>query len=270
MINLIDFKTKLKFLTSKWWLYLILGFLFFLPSYSAIKYPTTEIPKVIVEVLKNPIIYSYPIIFPVLKIVMLIMVLGIFLSNIRINRIFAFFISVLLLAVSLFQNSAFTNDYGFVLLTGSCILQLVVVISWLWEVLSPENVYPKPKDFQWKWILVPLVFLSYWFPMDNAANPDFSITSLFTNGAMLTYCMVTPILLFLLIAAYPRVNVVTFRITRFVGLLFGGMNMINWFILNREFWWLGVLHLPLFLLAILALFLKTKNDESRQKIKKTN
>jgi len=78
---------------------------------------------------------------------------------------------------------------------------------------------------------------------------------------MLTYCMVTPILLFLLIAAYPRVNVVTFRITRFVGLLFGGMNMINWFILNREFCWLGVLHLPLFLLAILALFLKTKNME---------
>jgi hypothetical protein len=278
MINLIDFKTKLESLTSKWWLYLILGFLFFLPSCSAIKYPTTEIPKVIVEVLKNPIIYSYPIIFPVLKILMLIMVLGIFLSNIRINRIFAFFISVLLLAVSLFQNSAFTNNYGFVLLTGSCILQLVVAISWLWEVLSPENVYPKPKDFQWKWILVPLVFLSYWFPMDNSANPDFSITSLFTNGAMLTYCMVTPILLFLLIAAYPRVNVVTFRITRFVGLLFGGMNMINWFILNREFWWLGVLHLPLFLLAILALFLKTKNmekdrigqgkilDESRRKI----
>jgi len=82
MINLIDFKTKLESLTSKWWLYLILGFLFFLPSYSAIKYPTTEIPKVIVEVLKNPIIYSYPIIFPALKILMLIMVLGIFLSHI--------------------------------------------------------------------------------------------------------------------------------------------------------------------------------------------
>ena len=95
--------------------------------------------------------------------------------------------------------------------------------------------------------------------MDNSANPDFSITSLFTNGAMLTYCMVTPILLFLLISAYPRVNVVTFRITSFVGLLYGIMNMINWFILNNEFWWLGVLHLPLFLLAIIALFLKTKN-----------
>src|SRR4030042_5262702 len=99
------------------------------------------------------------------------------------------------------HNSAFTNDYGFILLTGNCILQLVVIISWLWEVLSFENVYPKPRDFQWKWILVPLVFLSYWFPMDNTVNPDFSMTSLFTNGAMLTYCMIIPTLLFLLIAA---------------------------------------------------------------------
>jgi len=266
MNNLIDYKTKLESLTSKWWFYLILILLYFLPSYSAIQYPTTEIPKVIVEVLKNPIIYSYPIIFPIFKILMLIMVLGIFLCNNRINRIFAFFIFILLLVISIFQNSSFTNDYGFVLLTGGCILQLTMAISWGWEVLSPKNFYPKPKNFQWKWILVPLVFLSFWFPMDNSANPDFSITSLFTNGAMLTYCMVTPILLFLLISAYPRVNVVTFRLTSFVGLLYGIMNMINWFILNNEFWWLGVLHLPLFLLAIIALFLKTKNIQKQKKI----
>ncbi|GAH34148.1 unnamed protein product, partial [marine sediment metagenome] len=51
-------------------------------------------------------------------------------------------------------------------------------------------------------------------------------------------------------------NIVTFRITSFVGLLLGSVNMINWFILNRDFWWLGVLHLPLFLLAVLAISLK--------------
>lgn len=254
-----NFKIKIELLTTKWWFYLILLFLYFLPSYSKINYPPSEIPKVIVEVLKNPLISSYPVIFPIIKILMLVFVLGILISD-RINKIFAFFISILLLAVSLFQNSAITHDYGFVILTGSLILQLIMALSWLWEAILPQNVYSRPINFGWKWILVPLVLLAFWFPMNNLANPDFSVTSLFANSAMLTFCMITPILLFLLILAFPKVNLVTFRITSFAGLLFGSMNMVQWFMLNREFWWLGVLHLPLFILAVLAISLKTKEQ----------
>lgn len=248
----------LESLTGKWWFYLILGVLFFLPAYSSIKYNPAEIPKIIVEVLKNPVIYSFPIIFPVIKVLMLIMVFKIFIGNVRTNRAFALFIFILLLAVSLFQNSAFTDDYGFVFLPGNIILQMIVAFSWLWEAVSLKNVYPKPEDIGRKWILTPLVLLAFWFPMNSAVNPDFSIASLFANEAMLTYCMITPILLFLLISAYPTVNIVTFRITRFVGLLFGCMNMITWFILDRGHWWLGILHLPLFLLAVLAIFMKSR------------
>lgn len=262
MIKLLDLKTKLESLTSKWWFYLVMGVLFFLPAYSNIKYQSTEIPKIIVEVLKNPIICSFPIIFPVIKLLMLIMVFRIFIGNVRTNRTFAFFIFVLLLAVSLFQNSAFTDNYGFVFLTGNIILQMTVAFSWLWEAVSVKNVYPKLKDIGIKWILTPLVLLAFWFPMNNAVKPDFSIATLFANEAMLTYCMITPILLFILIIAYPRVNIVTFRISRFVGLLFGCMNMITWFILDRGYWWLGILHLPLFLLAVLAMFMKSKYLEN--------
>jgi len=71
--------------------------------------------------------------------------------------------------------------------------------------------------------------------------------------AGLTYCMITPVALSVLLLYYPDVNRVTLRVTAFVGLYFGIMNMLTWFVLNTEFWWMGVLHLPLLMNSIIGL-----------------
>jgi hypothetical protein len=86
----------------------------------------------------------------------------------------------------------------------------------------------------------------------------FSVSDVIFNEAGLTYCMITPVVLSILIIYYPNINMATLRITSFVGFYFGVVNMITWFILNTDFWWMGVLHLPLFLISSFGLLLSMR------------
>jgi hypothetical protein len=62
----------------------------------------------------------------------------------------------------------------------------------------------------------------------------------------------TPVLLFLLILAYPNLDgFALFRVTAFNALLYGLVNLVHWFSPDRMV--LGVMHLPLLLLAMVAL-----------------
>ena len=252
-------RNKIEYIVGKWWFYVILAIALFLPSYSTIKYASTDTTKVIEEVLRNPLIYTYPALFTLSKLLMIEMVAGVIVFSYMYRKIFAYYIFALLMVVAIFQNSANTADYGFVFLVGNAIVTVLVALAWLREAIKPENEYTKPKDWGWKWMLVPLVLLAFWFPANSLAQPDWSFAELFSNGAMLTYCMVTPILLFLLITAYPRVNIVTFKLTRFVALMFAIMNMITWFVLNNDYWYMGIMHLPLLILSVIAMCMNAKN-----------
>jgi hypothetical protein len=86
----------------------------------------------------------------------------------------------------------------------------------------------------------------------------FSLIDFFINEAGLAYCMITPVILSFLFLYFPNVNKVTLRITSFTGLYFGIMNMLTWFLLNTEYWWMGVIHLPLLINSMIGLILSTK------------
>jgi hypothetical protein len=70
-----------------------------------------------------------------------------------------------------------------------------------------------------------------------------------TNEAGLTYCMMTPVILAVLTLYHPRVNPAVMRVSAFVGILFGLVNMIVWFFVFPSGWWMGVLHVPLITIA---------------------
>ena len=57
---------SLETLTRKWWFYLVVSVLFFLPSYSSLPFDPRRTPSLIAAVLSNPLIYSYPPIMPLL------------------------------------------------------------------------------------------------------------------------------------------------------------------------------------------------------------
>lgn len=55
----------------------------------------------------------------------------------------------------------------------------------------------------------------------------------------------------------------TFYMVSFIGLIFGIMNMLTWFVLQNQNWWMGVLHLPLLILSAYGLILCREKDVQR-------
>jgi len=86
-------------------------------------------------------------------------------------------------------------------------------------------------------------------------SPDFSPARLLTNESGLTYCMMTPVILAVMTLYHPTVNPAVLRVTSFVGMLFGAVNMLVWFVVMPSAWWMGVLHIPLLMISIYAFVL---------------
>jgi hypothetical protein len=174
----------------------------------------------------------------------------------RFRVVFHGYAALLLFAIALFQNSASTEQFGLVIIIGNVVLITIVALAWLWEAVARKGEYSRAAPSPWKWPFFALAFFAFWFPANSAtAAPDFNPLSLVTNGSMVTYCMATPVLLAFLLLYFPHVNIVTFRLSAFVGLMFGGVNAITWFVLNPSMWWMGVLHVPLLLVSLLCFVL---------------
>lgn len=89
----------------------------------------------------------------------------------------------------------------------------------------------------------PIASLKWFYPLLLLTSPDFG----------LAYCFATPVFMFLLILFYPNVNAFAFRISAFIGLLYGLFNLSHCF--HPGMAWMGALHLPLLVISAVALFL---------------
>ena len=106
-------------------------------------------------------------------------------------------------------------------------------------------------------MLLPFALLVFWSPIafeGTRVVPNFDPLLLLTSPDYgLAYCFLTPVFLFLLILAWPQVDKFAFRVTAFNGLLYGLFNLAHWAVPERM--WLGVMHLPLLVMPIAALWL---------------
>jgi hypothetical protein len=253
-------QNKLERITRKWWFFLLLLILFFIPAYASKGVDPGETQNLIKEVLSNPLIYTFPLLKPIAKIIPILLVIAIIIFRTKITRIFNIYVAVLSVALALFQTTAITGTYGFVILSGNLALTLVVALFWIWEAIANKNDFTPRKQKLWKWWVVPFAFFAFWFPVDvNAITPNFSPLYIFTNESGLTYCMMTPVILAILTLFHPNINKATFRVTSFVGIIFGAINFFTWFILNATMWWMGVLHLPLLSISIYAFIISMRN-----------
>jgi hypothetical protein len=239
---------------TKWWFYLVILLLFFMiPSYTQKGASYQESQNIIKEVLTNPLIYSFAPLFWISKAAFVLLVLLLIFQGKKMPRTFASIITVFYIGIAVFQNTAQTNSYGFAILSGNMVLMLVVAISWIIEAINPKSDFSSVRVPLWKWWVLPLAVLAFWFPTDaSGITPQFTLTNLISNGSMLTYCMMTPVVLAMLTIFYPRVNIITMRLTSFVGTMFGVTNEVEWFILNPSMWWMGILHIPLITISIYA------------------
>jgi len=91
---------------------------------------------------------------------------------------------------------------------------------------------------------------AFWFPVNSqTAAPEFNPVYFVANESMVTSCMLIPVILAVLLLYFPRVNPVTLRVTGFIGIIFGLINVLTWFVLNPGMWWMGVMHLPLLIVS---------------------
>jgi hypothetical protein len=164
------------------------------------------------------------------------------------------------LIIAALQTNAFTEDYGFAIHTGSLIAVGLIGVVWLIVSIRGEIQASFQAVPRWRWLFLPFALLVFWSPLeirDTTIIPNFDPLLLLTSADYgLTYCFMTPVFLFLLILFYPKVNDFAFRVTAFNGLIYGILNLSHWFSPERA--WMGVMHIPLLVIPLAALWLARK------------
>lgn len=258
--TVLKIERQLELVTRKWWFVLIILTLFFIPPYTTKPINSEQIADIVISVLSNALIYTKPILFPVFKIIPLLLFFLLFKYKNKAGRIFSLYVTFNFLLVSIFQNMADTTDYGFTILTGNLIVSMLVTLAWLWETIIAKNDFEKIKINKINYLIVILSFIAYWYPINmETLQPDFNLLYLVDSEAGVTFCMLVPIYLTVLILIYPRVNKVTFKITSLVGFIIGILNIVQFFLLNPFLWWMGILHFPQLLIAFYGLVLSGRD-----------
>lgn len=258
--NLENIQRRLELITRKWWFFLIFILIQFIPPYTSKGFEISEIGVVTGEVLSHSLVYNFPTFYPIFKILPLVLVICIILLRNRITRIFNLYVAITYLLFAFLQSIAFTEKYGLAIIIINMVMFLLVALFWFWEALIQKNDFSSPTKSTKKYWMVPLAFLAFWYPINpDTMGPDFNILYLLTNEAGLTFCMMTPIYISLLILYYPRVNLATLRVTSLVGTIIGLYNILTNFIMFPSLlWWNGILHLPLISISIYGLVLSLK------------
>ncbi len=252
---------KLELITRKWWFFLIFILVqFMIPPYTSKGYEWAEIGVATGEILSHAIVFDYPALYPIFKIVPIMLFISIVFFRNRVTRLFSIYAAITYVLFAFLQSIAVTEKYGLGIVTINLIMFLVVAAFWFWEAVAKKNDFTPQKRPLGKYWVVPLAFLAFWYPVNpGTLMPDFNPIYLLTNGAGLTFCMMTPVYLAILTLYYPKVNMATLRVTGLVGTIIGFYNMMTNFLIDPGgFWWNGVLHIPLVIISIYALVLSLK------------
>ena len=258
--NLEKIQIKLELITRKWWFFLFFILIQFIPPYASKGFEISEIGVVTGEVLSHSLVYNFSSFYPIFKALPLILVICIILLRNRVTRIFNIYVVSTYFLFAFLQNIAFTERYGLAIITINIVMFLLVALFWIWEAAIQKNDFTSPIKLSKKCWIIPLAFLAFWYPINpETMGPDFNIFYLFTNEAGLTFCMMTPVYISLLILYYPRINLATLRVTSLVGAIIGFYNILTNFIMFPSLlWWNGILHLPLISISTYGLIISLK------------
>ncbi|UCE99231.1 MAG: hypothetical protein JSV82_08700 [Planctomycetota bacterium] len=265
MTYLPQLHTKLERITRKWWFFLLFVLLqFTVPPYASKGYNfPDEWAEVIKHALRNPIVYSYSELYPIFKVIPIILVIGIIVFRNKVSRLFSIYVSLSYVLFAFGQSIGVTEKYGLVICTLNLTMFLIVAGFWIWEAIVLQNDFVPAKLFIWRYWVVPLAFLAFWYPINlRTGRPDFNPIYLFTNIAGMAFCTMTPFYVGLLTLYWPKVNMATLRVTSLVGFIIGLYNMhLNFIVRPGILWWNGVLHIPLLAISLYGLILSLKKPK---------
>jgi len=242
--------------------YLFFILLSFLPPISTRPYDPQEIPDVIFQVLQNaitPNLHWWGWFFHLGTVITILFIA----FELRGKETwFSIFFGFNYLVIACVQATARTPDYGSVVLTGTLLMNLLLGLMWISVIGSHKLKVSFRAVPRWKWYLLPFALLVFWSPLKingSRVIADFSLLKLLASPDYgLSYCFMTPVLLYFLILFHPAVPKFALRVTAFNGILYGIYNLTHW--ASPDTIWLGVLHIPLLLFSIFGLVLSRRMD----------
>lgn len=239
------------------WLYLLVILVQFIPPYASKPHGWEETPKVIAITLSNALVFSCPQIYPLFKVLPIVLIALVIAFRSRVARIFDAYVGITYVLFAVLQGVAITDEYGLTVITGNLLMMLIVSTVWFWDVFAQKNDFMPVSRPLWRYWVVPPALLAFWFPLNpETLMPDFNPVYLFTNVAGLTFCMMTPVYISILTLYYPRCNTTTLSVTSLAGTIIGFYNVMwNFIIFPEKLWWNGVLHIPLLTISIYGLAL---------------
>jgi len=251
-------KKGLELIAGKWWfltIFVLVGIM--TPPIVTRGFEFSKIWEIIFYILNNALIKDYTFLYPIFRVLPIVLIFALILVRGRISRIFSLYAAITYLLFAFLQVIAITDKHGFGILTGNFILMLTVAVFWFWEAVVNKNDFNSCRRSLDRYWVIPLALLAFWYPIDlQTMNPDFSLIHFFTNPAGLFFCTMTPVYLAVLILYYPKVNIATMRVTSLLGTIIGFGTMVASFIIDPTIrWWDGILHLPLVFISIYALYL---------------
>ena len=213
----------------------------------------------IVELLKVSLIpfEAYGFVFHIST---LILLGWLFINPKATSRSLYWYMGIDLILIALAQSFGSTELFGRVIHTGGLITFTLLGILWIYAAVK-DRFGPVMVEKKWQnFLFLPFALLSFWSPykvVNNSIVMNFDPILLFTSPDYgLAFCFTVPMFLYLLYVLYPKINIVMYRITAYVALLYAIFNLSHWF--NADTRWMGFLHIPLLVLSISGL-IQTKN-----------
>jgi len=237
-----------KSLSKKWWFYLLLVIFFFIPIYTTTGYDPRNINIVILDLLKSSS-ETYKVAAPFFHIVTIIIIILLIIFKNKIRQIFNIYVCISFFFFAFAQGVFFTDKYGLAIMGSYVIIFSIIGIYWIWEIIIKQNDFMLPKIPFWKYWVVPFAIFSFWSPVELEFKPIYLLTSDYGT----TFCFTVPVILAILSLYHPKVNIAVLRVTSFVGLFVGILNMV--YIFLDGILWLVILHIPLFIISLYCLIL---------------
>ena len=245
-----------KELLHRWWFLVLVLFPQVIPPYTTKGYEFYDWGLVNAYILTHPIksIFSeYSLFFQVTPLLLIVLI---FIAGRKMSRIFNAYVSICYFIIAFVQSISITDRYGFSVCTANLLSFMILARFWFYESLFPKSQLVIRKPISLQSILLLVSFIPFSCPINPITLlPDFNPLNIFTSGTGLSFCMVTPLFLSILILSFPSVNQTVFVATSFMGVIIGIGNMVLEFIIYPEYWWIGILHIPLFIISSYGLWL---------------
>lgn len=255
---------RLEAATKRWWFWLIVVLIQFVPPITTFPYDPSRTSEVIGNILGSAYAMQWVSLYPVMNLLAIIMVAGVFVFRNRWRRPFALYAGTAYMIYAFLQNVAhFRNGYGVV--SNNVVMFVLVGLVWFLEAGSLRNDFRSMRFSIWRVWTIPLAVVAFWYPLRlSTMMPDFNPMNALFGPAGMAFCLMTPAFLTILALCYPHTNVVTLRVTGVFGVIIALYNLIFFSMYWEQLWWNGVLHSPLFLISLYAVILGFKRRPAKE------